>query len=110
MAAKMIEVIIRIKDAVNTPALAKITIERVNDDPALGDYSVRFGVESTESVSLRQRALLAFPYRRYNVLALVLQALRTLEHDELLLLDGQESDYDRATEEVRRLRSKRFFR
>lgn len=63
-----------------------IQIERVGD--RLGgdaDYSIKFGVERIASVGTHRRAMLAFPRRQYNVLALLRQALNTLEPDELKL-------------------------
>jgi hypothetical protein len=82
----MIEVIIRVKDAVDQPALARIEIENVSgDDFVLADYSVRFGVDKTAEVGLHQRAIYGFPRKKYNVLALLRQALLSLEPEDLEL-------------------------
>lgn len=85
----MIEVIIRVKDAVNTPALARIEIENLSGyDSDTADYSVRFGVDKKDALGLHQRGIHAFPRKKYNVLALVRQALMTLEERDLELDGG----------------------
>jgi hypothetical protein len=77
-----IEVIVRHKGS-NTE-LAHIEIENVSEGSNdLGDYSVRFGVHKGEGLGLHQRGIMGFPRRKYNVLALLLQALNTLEPAEL---------------------------
>ena len=79
----MIEVIIRIKGG---KELGKITIENlVGEDTEYAEYSVRFGVDKAMGVGLHQRGIWGFPRRQYNVLALLLQALNTLEPEELKL-------------------------
>jgi hypothetical protein len=79
----MLEVIIR--HTGSQAELAKITIENVSDDGdgEFANYSVRFGVEKGRSVGLHQRGLLNFPRKKYNVFALLLQALNTLDPSEL---------------------------
>lgn len=85
----MIEVIIRVKDAVNTPALARIEIENVSGyDSDTADYSVRFGVDRMDGLGLHQRGIHSFPRKKYNVLALLRQALLTLEEGDLELDGG----------------------
>lgn len=87
----MIEVIIRHKGSEGE--LARIEIENVGVTPErvgdtdeiieLADYSVRFGVEKGFEVGLHQRGIFNFPRKQYNVLALLLQALNTLEPRDL---------------------------
>jgi len=81
----MIEVIIRHQGT--EVELGRIEIENVSDDGAaeFGNYSVRFGVERIGSVGVHQRGILNFPRTKYNVLALLLQALNTLDPPELEL-------------------------
>lgn len=68
--------------------LGRITIENVQmNDDGTADYSIRFGVDRHEAVGIHQRALFGFPREKYNVFALLLQALSTMEPDELRL-DG----------------------
>lgn len=85
----MIEVVIRHKES--QAELGRIEIEDVtiggNKTDDIGDYSVRIGVERIGSVGIIQRGLIRFPRRRYNVLALLKQALETLEPEDLEL-DG----------------------
>lgn len=86
-----IEVIIRHKGS--EVELAHIEIENVGGswEPTgepdtlreVGDYSVRFGVHKGEGLGLHQRGITNFPRTKYNVLALLLQALNTLEPREL---------------------------
>jgi hypothetical protein len=77
-----IEVVIRHKGT--EVELAHIEIENLSYQNAeTADYSVRFGVHKGEGTGLHQRGIYAFPRRKYNVLALLLQALNTLEPTEL---------------------------
>lgn len=86
-----IEVVIRHKDS--QVELAHIEIENVGggmqptDKPdeleEFGDYSVRFGVHKGRGTGFHQRGIHSFPRKRYNVLALLLQALNTLDPSEL---------------------------
>lgn len=81
-AASVIEVIVR--HVGSGAELAKVTIENLTEgDGDLADYSVRFGVEKGRSVGVHQRGVFAFPRKKYNVLALLLQALNTLDPREL---------------------------
>lgn len=86
----MIEVHIYRTDDEHQEALAIVRIERLDayDVPEAGDYSVRFAVERVGAVGLHQRQIIGFPRLKYNVLALVKQALETLEPSELELEDG----------------------
>jgi len=69
--------------------LGRINIENVSGvDDEHGDYSVKFGVERIASVGIHRRSVLNFPRKQYNVLALLRQALNTLEPYELKL-DGE---------------------
>lgn len=83
----MIEVIIRHK--ASKVELGRIDIENVSDDGAgdFANYSVRFGVERLGAIGVHQRGISQFPRTKYNVLALLLQALNTLEPSDLEL-DG----------------------
>lgn len=77
-----IEVVIRHKGS--KVELAHIEIENLSvSGGEYGDYSVRFGVHKGEGLGLHQRGIFGFPRRKYNVLALLLQALNTLEPREL---------------------------
>ena len=89
----MIEVIIRHKGS--GVELGRIDIENLTEDADadVADYSVRFGVERIGSVGVHQRGVLAFPRKKYNVLALLRQALATLEPNELEL----EGDFEKRT-------------
>lgn len=64
-------------------------IEMHDDDTA--DYSVQFAVERCGAVGLHQRVIRHFPRTKYNALALLLQALNTLDPKELELEDGTDS-------------------
>lgn len=83
----MIEVIIRVKG--EQFPLARVEIENLSGyggDTA--DYSVRFGVDKMDGLGLHQRGIRAFPRKKYNVLALLRQALMTLEERDLELDGG----------------------
>lgn len=78
----MIEVVIRHKES--GAELARIDIENLSGvGTETADYSVRFGVEKGDSVGIHQRGIFNFPRTRYNVLALLLQALNTLRPEDL---------------------------
>ena len=69
--------------------LGKITLEKITDHPdGSADYSARFAVDRVGAVGIHQRRLDNFPRLEYNVLALLLQALNTLDESELRLEDG----------------------
>lgn len=71
-----------------------IKIERVDDRlSGAADYSVQFGVERIASVGTHRRGILNFPRREYNVLALLRQALATLEPDDLRLEGDPDVDF-----------------
>jgi hypothetical protein len=77
-----IEVVIRHKES--GAELGHIDIENVSEEKEdTGDYSVRFAVEKITGVGIHQRAIFNFPRREFNVLALLLQALNTLEPRDL---------------------------
>ncbi|QEM40884.1 MAG: hypothetical protein [Phage AS32] len=83
----MIEVIIRHKES--KTELGRIEIENLTDgDGDYADYSIRFGVERIGAVGIHQRSIINFPRKQFNVLALVRQALKTLEPEELKF-DGE---------------------
>lgn len=64
--------------------LARVEIEQLGaGDGQHADYSVRFASTKGFSVTLHQRGVLNFPYRQYNALALLLQALKTLDEGDL---------------------------
>jgi hypothetical protein len=67
--------------------LARITIENLLDspDPALGNYSVRFAVDTAEGYALYQRTVHNFPRKQLNALALIRLALESLDEKELSL-------------------------
>lgn len=72
--------------------LARIEIENVDTDKdEFGTYSIKFATDRCGAVGLHKRSLYAFPRLKYNVLALLLQALNTLEPDELELRHGTNS-------------------
>lgn len=73
--------------------LGRVTIENVqmNDDGS-ADYSVRFGVDRHDAFGVHQRGIFGFPRKKYNVFALLLQALSTLDPGELEL--ESEADID----------------
>lgn len=87
----MIEVRIEKKDQ---HLIAKIEIENLadSDDPELGNYTIRIGVDNAQGDSaVYQRHIEAFPRTKYNVLALLLQALNTLTPEELQLADSTDT-------------------
>lgn len=69
--------------------MAHIRIENLNDssDPELANYSIQFAVDTADGIAVYQRHIEAFPRKKYNTLALLRQALQTLEEKELGL-DG----------------------
>ena len=69
--------------------MAHIRIENLNDstDPEIGNYSIQFAVDTAEGVAVYQRHIEQFPRKKFNTLALLRQALQTLEEKELSL-DG----------------------
>lgn len=76
-----IEVIVRHKGT--EIELARIEIENVGSDDEYGDYSVRLLAHKGQGTGVHQRGITSFPRRKYNVLALLLQALNTLTPAEL---------------------------
>ena len=98
----MIEVIIR--HAESERELGRVTIEKVSDSAGeYGDYSIRFAVDKIRAVGIHQRGLHGFPRTKYNVLALLLQALNTLLPEELEF-DGEweEGTVDKGPKRLKR--------
>lgn len=85
----MIEVIIRHQGT--QQELGRITIENTGGTEELGDYAIKFGVEKIASVGIHTRGIWGFPRLQYNVLALLKQALDSLDEDELRLKGGASS-------------------
>lgn len=106
----MIEVIIRHKTS--NVELGRIEIENVSEDDEseYAEYSVRFGVERVKSVGVHQRGIFHFPRTRYNVLALLLQALNTLEPSELELDPDLPDSPVKRTEHLIALKGANIFR
>lgn len=103
----MIEVIIR--HVGSEAELGRIEIENVDTDDGgnTATYSIRFGVEKITGVGIHQRPIFNFPRKRYNVLALLLQALNTLEERDLELGAGWE--YRTPVEKIKKLRRHGWF-
>ena len=79
--------------------LGKITLEKITDHPdGSADYSARFAVDRVGAVGMHQRVIHGFPRTEYNVLALLLQALNTLEPEELSLESTATPDFDSGKE------------
>lgn len=78
---------VKIKVGNREIALIRITNLEDSDDPEFGNYSIEFGVDTAEGFAVYQRSIEAFPRRKYNALALLRQALNTLDEKELRL-DG----------------------
>lgn len=88
----MIEVVITKRVPGEEPEeLAYIKIINVSDyeaknaDMNLGDYTAQFATERCGAVGLHRRIVRGFPRTKYNALALVRQALATLQPYELEL-------------------------
>lgn len=74
--------------------LSQMQIENIewdNDEkwPEYGDYSVQV-VTDQGDISFQQRSFKNFPRLKYNVWALILQALATFNHKDLVL--GEDHD------------------
>lgn len=80
---------LEVKAESNRHELAVIRITNLEDssDPEYGNYSIEFGVDTVDGWAIYQRSIESFPRRKYNTLALIRQALNTLEEKELRL-DG----------------------
>jgi hypothetical protein len=63
----------------------------------LADYTVRFGVDRGSAVGVHSRTMYGFPRKHLNVLALVRQALNTLDEKELSLEPGYDPDAPEAS-------------
>lgn len=105
----MIEVLIRTYDDDQSPIqLGRIVIKKnyVGRD-GTADYSVKFMVERGSAVGLHKRLMWGFPRKQLNVLALVRQALNTLDPKELELERGFDPDSpeaNRTSDMARRLK------
>ena len=86
----MIEVTLTLNNKTELGRIKIINLLEERDDD-LSDYSVQFAVERCGAVGLHQRAIHDFPRTKYNVLALLFQALKTLDESELKLEDGVDS-------------------
>jgi hypothetical protein len=87
--ARVIEVII-LHDG---EPLAHIEVERDSEaHSTFGDYFVKYAVERGTAVGMHKRWIYHFPRKDYNALALVRQALMTLEPKELELESGFDPD------------------
>lgn len=100
----MIEVEIKL----NGEILARMEIKSESlAEEDLADYSVKYAVERGSAIGLHKRMLYGFPRKRYNALALLRQALMTLEEKELELERGFDPDAtnenDRSADLARRL-------
>ncbi len=68
----------------NSKEYALITIEKLETFPdGTADYSVKFVAHRGTAIGIHQRVLHYFPHRKYNVLAMLKQALETLSESEL---------------------------
>lgn len=67
--------------------LVRITNLEDSDDPEYGNYSIELGVDTAAGFAVYQRSIESFPRKKFNALALLRQALNTLEEKELRL-DG----------------------
>lgn len=80
----MIEVVIR--NGATGQELARVHIRNLETEYTdEADYGVKFVVERGSAVGLHRRRIFSFPRRKYNALALLRQALETLEPEELEL-------------------------
>ena len=65
--------------------LCQIEIENTGGTTYEGDYVVRFVTSRGAAIGIHSRTIHQFPRRKYNALALLLQALSTLSEEELSL-------------------------
>lgn len=84
--------IFRAQDGPDEEQLAEIWIRKTSGNQEHGNYSVKYAVERGMAVGVHQRGIDEFPRKRYNVLALLLQALNTLSPKELELEDDFDPD------------------
>lgn len=87
----MIEVSITFRDGQEELAHVRIENMTTSPDGEYADYSIQFGVDTGSGWAVYQRAIHAFPRKQFNALALLRQALATLEEKELGL-DGNPDD------------------
>lgn len=81
----------------NGKTLATIDIVEVDQNPDdTCNYSIKFKVNKKSGVGLHQRGIFGFPSKKYNVLALLLQALNTLQEKELRHGEGSSADLARS--------------
>ena len=82
----------------NGEPIGYIEIKNLNTQPRtpqekpneFADYNIKYAVERGSAVGTHVRNIYGFPRKYYNVFALVLQALNTLDEKELKL----ERDFD----------------
>lgn len=86
----MIEVKLTSRDGKLELGRIRIENQEVHED-GTADYSVQFAVDRVGAVGLHQRSIRHFPRDKYNVLALLRQALETLDPKELKLEPGTTS-------------------
>lgn len=67
--------------------LGRIRIDHI-DGTELADYTVEFAIDRHRAVGLHARSIRSFPRTKYNALALLKQALETLDPRELELERG----------------------
>lgn len=82
-------------DSEDENQLAEIRIRKTithDNEIDSADYSIKYAVERGMAVGIHRRNIYGFPRKKYNALALVLQALNTLEPKELELEDDFDPD------------------
>lgn len=84
--------------------LARMRISNLDGDVDEASYSVEFAVNRVGDTALFQRGIFRFPRNKFNVLALLKQALETLDEGELKL-DGTISPSDMERRQRGALRS-----
>lgn len=86
----MIEVVV----LKNGEPIAHVEIKNIETSVhgTMANYSVKYAVERGSAVGLHTRLIHHFPRTKYNALALVRQALTTLEERELELEEGFDVD------------------
>jgi hypothetical protein len=75
--------------------VVQIKMVRENSDDT-ADYSVKFIVDEETEIAMRHRVITAFPYTKYNKLALLRFALYTLDKEDLVVPYGEVGTSDLA--------------